>query len=290
MPTVAAFQRLHGENWLNMNGGDGQFDRDFPSYAYLSPLGRQVGPYFQVFSANANDNIYSNGWLGPYWGFRKVIETFEHTREPIIIKPLNVYYHFFSAERLAGLQAIIDVIDWALKRPIAPVFPSVYIRSVLAYREAKIQKINQNHFKISAAQNLHTLRIDHPGALVPDLGRSSGILGYDRHHNSLYIHLNPSSEGNANLFLTAGVLPQLSNTPYLAKIGGLVSDVRFTAKHSSLIVAPFTRGPLDLANAHGKMALVRFDDREQAYPIKNSHVTIPFDASVQPRTMEIRFE
>ena len=113
----------HG--YLNMNGGDSVFDKENPSRTYLSPLGTPVGNHYQVFTGNANENIYTDGWSKDFYSFKNVIETFVNTENPDIIKPINPYYHFYSADRPIALKAVDQAINWALRRNIAPIFPSV---------------------------------------------------------------------------------------------------------------------------------------------------------------------
>src|SRR5690606_37394437 len=47
---------------LNMNGGDTRLDGEYPSYTYVAPLTRVVGSERQVYSANSNENTYTNLW------------------------------------------------------------------------------------------------------------------------------------------------------------------------------------------------------------------------------------
>jgi len=130
MPPLAAFQFLDGYNYLNMNGGDGKFDGPNASYTGLSPLYRNVGGYIQVYSSNANENLYTNLWEGPYSGFREVIEAFKNTEKPIRVRPINIYYHFYSGERVSSIKALKETYDYALSQKINPIFPTRYIQMV----------------------------------------------------------------------------------------------------------------------------------------------------------------
>ena len=54
-----------------------------------------------------NENVYTNDWTGPFYGFRDVIDTFRMTGEPRRLKPINLYYHTYSASKVAALKAQI---------------------------------------------------------------------------------------------------------------------------------------------------------------------------------------
>ena len=104
-PTPAAVKLCQELGIDNINGGDSIFDRKNPSYTSLAPLGVEVGGYRQIYAPNSNENIYTNEWHGPYYGFKFVLETFGNTESPVRIKPINIYYHYYSGERWAALNA-----------------------------------------------------------------------------------------------------------------------------------------------------------------------------------------
>src|SRR4029453_5395461 len=88
----------------NINGGDTMLDREWPSYTRVAPLMRPVGSHWQNYTSASNENVYTNLWKGPFYGFRNVLETFRRTEHPRRVTPVNVYYHYYSAERVAGLR------------------------------------------------------------------------------------------------------------------------------------------------------------------------------------------
>ncbi len=69
---------------------------------------------FQVFATNQNENIYTNLWHGPYYGFERVIETYELTEKPYRFKAVNIYYHSYSGTKVASLRALRKVYDYVL--------------------------------------------------------------------------------------------------------------------------------------------------------------------------------
>jgi hypothetical protein len=207
-PPITAFKFLEG-GILNMNGGDSRFDKIYNSYSNLSSLYRQVGQYTQVYTASSNENLYTNLWTGPYSGFRDLIMTLKNTGTPIRIKPLNIYYHFYSGEHKSSLKALKEVYDYALKESVNPVFASRYIKTVLDFRKIKIDKLGEGLFEIKHAPNLKTLRFEGVD-LFPDLERSKNIIGFKREGEILYIHLGGKESSRLVLTKTPPKRPYIS--------------------------------------------------------------------------------
>jgi hypothetical protein len=85
-----------------------------------------------------NENIYTNLWHGPFYGFERVIETFEMTDAPRRLKAVDIYYHSYSASKQASLKALHKAYQWALRRKLHPVYGSEYIRKVEDFYEFAI--------------------------------------------------------------------------------------------------------------------------------------------------------
>ncbi len=199
MPPEKALKITEKAGYLNMNGGDGRLDATYDSYAGLSPLMRTVGPYTQVYTSFANENIYTNLWTGPYGGFKDVVESFKRTESPIRMRPMNIYYHFYSGERKPSVDALEKIYDYATSQKISPVFASDYIKIVHGWRDSEIIKMSDNHFKFKSYNKLRTFRVD-GSSVYPDYRRSKNIIGHNIHEGSLYVHLGGKAE--ADLYLT----------------------------------------------------------------------------------------
>src|SRR5690606_26305526 len=111
---------------LNMNGGDTRLDGEYPSYTYVAPLTRVVGSERQVYSANSNENTYTNLWRGPFYGQYLLEETWRRTGTPLRLRPMNLYYHMYAGERLGSLGALIHHLEIARAAETAPIEASRY--------------------------------------------------------------------------------------------------------------------------------------------------------------------
>ncbi|MFQ5824478.1 MAG: hypothetical protein ACE5JB_10520 [bacterium] len=193
VPTPEALGYCNKINISNINGGDSIFDNYAPSYTSLAPLGVIVGGYRQLYAPNASENIYTNDWTGPYYGFKFVLETFKNTESPIRIKPINIYYHYYSGERWAGLNALKEVIEKTITKDVAPMFISDYIAMVKGFYSTQIEKISKDRWRIKNYGKCTTMRFDNTQK-YPDFEKSSGILGFLHYQGSLYLHLDNQDE------------------------------------------------------------------------------------------------
>jgi polysaccharide biosynthesis protein PelA len=217
MPGGGALARSYQTGLLNMNGGETTISRTNRTLTAVAPLGISEGGYFQVFAPNQNENRYTNLWTGPFYGYERVIETFELTEKPARLKPINIYYHTYSASKPGSLRALKKVYDWALKQPVLPVHASVYIRKVLDFNDLAIAR-EGDAWRIEGGGEVRTLRLPvHMG--YPDLVRSRGILGWWDEGEMRYIHLSGTS--TSYLVLTEKPIAK----PWLARANGRISVI-----------------------------------------------------------------
>ncbi|MFH1724249.1 MAG: hypothetical protein ABII00_06460 [Elusimicrobiota bacterium] len=186
MPGEEAIRLASEDGYLNMNGGDTRFDRRFNSVAFVTPLGRRIGDALQVYSSNSNENTYTNLWHGPYYGYREVIETFENTDSPRRLKPVNIYMHYYSSERIASIKALLSVYEWVHARPLFPIFAREYSRLVVDFFAMRIHRLGPGRYRFEGGSRVRTVRFDEEER-YPDLERSKGVLGFRRYEGSLYV-------------------------------------------------------------------------------------------------------
>src|SRR3989338_3585781 len=144
---------------LNINGGDIRFDRRYDSYASVGPLGIKRGPYYQTYASAQNENTFTNLWEGPYYGFVDVIETFKNTEAPRRIKPIDLYYHFYTGERQASLKALKTVYDYVFLQTIFPMFAGDFVRIAQGFYKTKMEGV-AGGYKITNSGDLKTIRFD----------------------------------------------------------------------------------------------------------------------------------
>ena len=100
---------------------------------------------------------------------------------------MNLYYHYYSGERVASLAALHYAHEWVLRQPLARLFTSEYLAIVEGFRTARIARTAEG-WRVWNHGALGTVRFDETRAHL-DLARSSGVLGYLHHQGALYVHL-----------------------------------------------------------------------------------------------------
>ena len=195
LPTTAALKLTTELGLFNMNGGVTTITKASPSLAQISGMSRHRGIYTQIYAPVLNENVYTNDWLGPYYGFRHVIETFEMTDKPYRFKPINIYYHFYSGTKPSALNALKEVYDWAMQQETLPLYASEFIQKANNYASVGIARKITGGWRIQGLKQLHTLRV--PKSMGwPELSKQ--IAGVRLLHDGYYIHHNQSHRFDLN--------------------------------------------------------------------------------------------
>ena len=221
VPLPATIGAAYEAGLLNMNGGDTLITKSFPSWTAISAQGIRKSGGYQVFAPMQNENVYTNNWTGPFYGFERVIETFELTEAPHRFKPINIYYHTYAASKPASLNALKKVYQYALAQPVAPVYASDYIRKVLDFERMSIARdLASNEVVVRGDGSLRTLRAA-AGAPLPDLSASRAVAGVSEGKDAdgkgaRYITL---AGGEARLSMTANA----ARRPHLADANGRIT-------------------------------------------------------------------
>lgn len=223
MPTAQQIARVDDQGLFNINGGDTMLDQKSNSLSSVSPMFRVVGSRVQMFTAMANENVMTNLWTGPFYGYRAVIETIKRTGSPRRLKPIDIYYHFFSGEHEASVRALEDVYGFVGGLPVAPVFTTQYLEAARDYLKVHILRAGPEVYHIENYGRSLTLRLD-ADAAAPNLARSENILGYSRQKEGLYVSLAPGAARAVLSFEPA--TGKSEPLPYLAEATGYVSNFK----------------------------------------------------------------
>ncbi|MGC8530045.1 MAG: exopolysaccharide Pel transporter PelG [Leptospirillia bacterium] len=222
-PGPEALRELEGTGVDNLNGSDTRFDNNAPSYTFVFPYFRRVGPYIQYFNSDVNDYILTNDWKGPYYGYLNVTKTFLRTDRPRRVDPIDVYFHFYAGQRESSLNALRQVLAWVQRQQIAPLFSSQFVAVEKGYIAARFDLLKNGQktlYRVSKYGADTTVRFDHASALYPDLSCSRGVIGYRHREGSLYLYLVPGGK-SARLCLS-GAPPK---GVFLSRATGYVSPV-----------------------------------------------------------------
>jgi polysaccharide biosynthesis protein PelA len=176
----------------NFGGGNVRFDAEYPSVLFVSSLARKPGGIIQLYAAANAENSYTNSWKDTFYGFQYLPETLKNTNSPRRLKPLLLYYHAFSGEFAASLNAVLS--NLAFIRTQSPIAIRVarYCDIGSGFFTAKIEPLGENAWKIQDRQGLQTFRFDKAKDSSIDLSASKGVIGYRDHEDSLFVYLDAS--------------------------------------------------------------------------------------------------
>lgn len=246
-PSAEALEITEHAGLLNMNGGYTSITRSEPTLTAVGSLGIEKNGFLQVYAPITNENIYTNLWRGPYYGFERVIESFEMTETPRRLKAVDIYYHTYSATKQAGLKALHKVFAWSETQELHPVFASEYIRKVQDFQNMSLAR-EGNGWRVRGNGNLRTLRL--PASLgTPDMRTAKGVAGFNPGNEGNYLHLT----GSAAWFASS---PQASRLPYLYDANGRLDEWQQDASRGQLQFSLTAHQPLVFRIAHAEACQV----------------------------------
>ncbi len=236
---------------LNLNGGGATETYAEPFVTKVRGLGIFKGDHFQVYAPMQDENVYTHSWTSPYYyGYVRAIQTFKLTNSPRRLKPLDIYYHFYSGARVAGLRALRTVITWALRQRTDPIFPSQFARIAVDFGHAVIARGARSWY-IADTGALREWRI--PVRLgYPRLRGTEGLAGFDRHGAVRYIHIAPPAFGAGVRIRLVATRPRV---PYVHDANATITRASYDGAQLSFALDGHMPLHFRLANAAGCQVL-----------------------------------
>jgi len=266
-PPEIAVRKVYEAGVENFNGGDTTITKSMNTWTAVAPIGVNKGTgAYQVYAPNQDENVYTNDWQGPFYGFTRVMETFALTDAPLRFKPIDIYYHMYSGTKVASLHALNEIFTAMLKQPVMPVYVSEYIQKVQDWRTfavaREVMPAEGHAGGDSAANGGHSGRhaawlvrgngsireLHWPFDSAPALSDASGLTGFTKGSDGTYIHFDDgtarfSIDGSASYASTANGLA------YIAIANGFVRHFIRRANGMQFDFAGHYQPFVSLANA-----------------------------------------
>ncbi|MGY2184771.1 hypothetical protein D3C81_238240 [compost metagenome] len=176
LPSASTLKIAYDAGLKNVNGAETMMTKADPSLTGLNPLLRPTEGGLQYYAPIINENLYTNLWHGPYYGFRELIETFELTDSPKRLRGLHLYYHFYSSTKQASIKAMHEIYGYMREQNPMSLWMSDYIDRLHGLYQASLARTADGSWQIRGMDALRTVRLD-PQMGWPDLLRSQGIAG-----------------------------------------------------------------------------------------------------------------
>ena len=250
---------------MNMNGGDTVATRSQPTVTQVEGLGVPRKNAFQVYAPNQNEGVYTNNWRGPFYGFERVIETFEFTEVPRRLKPIDIYFHTYIATKAAGMKSLDKVFANVLAKETTPVHVADYARKVIDFQSLTVAKTPLG-WRIKGAQQLRTVRF--PISMGwPDIAASQDVAGFTLLRDDVFVHL---SSNTAELVLTT----DKSERPRLLSANARIDKFEKTVEGFRLELSGNV--PIKFSLAHARACRVRVAGRDLR-PVRVTKDTSEFE-------------
>jgi hypothetical protein len=240
VPGQEALAKTGAAKVLNFNGGDTKATRSTPTLTQVEGLGIQRSTGYQVFAPNQNENVYTNNWLGPFYGYERVIETFEFTESPRRLKPMDIYFHAYITTKAAGMKSLDKVFAYAMDQETTPVYVADYARKVLDFQSMVVAR-TATGWRVRGGTDLRTIRM--PASMgVPDIQASEEVAGFTTHQGEVYTHL---SDDTAEFVLTKAQ----TSSAHLASVNGRVEKFEHLPHGGRWAISAYVPLKFTLANA-----------------------------------------
>lgn len=243
-PTQAVLEYTYKHHLLNINGGYTVISNASPWLTNVSPLGLERGQVYQIYTGEENENVYTNDWLGPFWGYKKVVQTFKLTNSPKRLKPIDVYYHLYTGSKTASLNALKYVYNWVLTQDVMPIYASEYIPKVMDYYTISMAH-DANNWLVAGMRDLKTLRVENNSTNV-DFKASKTTLGIKRFQTHTYISLDEHTEHKIKL-----VDKKVKDSSYLISANAKLLDYRNGIKNKQYKFSGYVALKLDFHLSSG---------------------------------------
>ncbi len=199
MPAADAMREVAALKLANMNGNNSETPREAPTLSQVPSLGRYEQGVLQVYSQAHNEHDYTTEWHDRYYGFRDVIDFFRFTETPRRLKPIDIYYHYYSGTKPAAMTALHEVYKWALEQETLPVFVSEMYAKAVDWQRVTFARRIDGAWELRGLGALKTVRLDRRLGW-PDLANSVGVAGVNDTGPGRYVAF--SGEPEVTLALT----------------------------------------------------------------------------------------
>lgn len=187
-PSGEALKMVSALGLESLNGGNTTISRRAEGIAAISSSDTFMDGELQIYAPVQNEFTYTNGFTGPlYGGYRMVIDTFNRTEEPRRLKPVNVYYHFYSVQTGESTKALRDVHEWCLAQSLHSVTVRDFALLAKDRRATRLTKVGPTRWRAENAGRCRTFRVSKDFG-SPNLAASEGVTGFNEVGDQIYIH------------------------------------------------------------------------------------------------------
>ncbi|MDP2417753.1 MAG: hypothetical protein Q8M33_09745, partial [Hydrogenophaga sp.] len=176
------------------------------------PHAMRKGSWLQVYAPMQNENVYTNLWTGPFYGFSRLLETIALTESPRRLKAVNLYYHTYLFSKPAGVASAHLLYGWLETEHAAGrlslVHATDYAQRVIdARRSTAARAVDGSGWQLRSAGELRQWR---QAGLAPEpqVDPALGLVGHLSQAGVRYLHLG-TAEASLRPTARAVLVPRL---------------------------------------------------------------------------------
>lgn len=176
LPDSATLKMAYDKGVVNINGAETAVKPSNPSVMGVYPLLRPTEGGMQYYAPIINENVYTNLWHGPFYGFRDLIFTYQFTDLPRRLRGMHLYYHFYSGTKQASIKTMQSIYKYMVEAQPISLWITQYIARLQGLHEASLAQRTDGSWQIKGLNQLRTVRLD-PEMGWPNLLESQGVAG-----------------------------------------------------------------------------------------------------------------
>lgn len=228
LPSPETLKLSYDKGVVNINGALTVIKPSNPSVTGVYPLLRPTEGGMQYYAPISNENVYTNLWHGPFYGFRDLLFTYQFTDYPRRLRGMHLYYHFYSGTKQASIKTMHTIYKYMMDAEPMSLWITDYIARLKGLHEASLAKKSDGGWQIKGLNELRTVRID-PSMGWPDLVKSQAVAGVRDLEQGRYISLS-SDQAVLHLQAQRDTAPSLeqANIPLLAWHYNDANDIDFS--------------------------------------------------------------
>lgn len=189
LPSAQTLKLAYDKGVVNINGAVTAVKPSNPSLTGVHPLLRPTEEGMHYYAPIINENVYTNLWHGPFYGFRDVLFTYQFTDSPRRLRGLHLYYHFYSGTKQASIKTMEMIYQYMINAKPISLMITQYVARLQGLHEASLGLRSDGGWQIKGLNDLRTVRLD-PEMGWPNMLKSQGVAGVRDLEQGRYVALS----------------------------------------------------------------------------------------------------
>jgi polysaccharide biosynthesis protein PelA len=191
LPYDAAVRRSKELGLCSLGDGRSRLDARYPSYGWLEPLWWTTsGGDYVPYRSLAGESAFVASSDGSGDAFPLLEATLQATEKPRRVKPAMLGFEIEAGIQRDRLNAVKALYEKFRRSELCPISLQEYLQTIDGFKTVDFESCGPECWQVQRRGGLATVRFDEPAKQTVDLARSSGVAGFRRINDSLYVYLD----------------------------------------------------------------------------------------------------